>query len=236
MIVGDQFLHAFALLGRWDTDLVEIILLSLRVTGIAVLVATLIGLPIAAALAIIPFPGRRFVIIAFNSLMGLPPVVAGLVVYLILSRSGPLGVLGLLYTPSAMIIAQILVVTPFVIAIARQTIADVWEEYDGQLRSLGAGPWQRIATLLFEARVALLASLLAGFGRGIAEVGGVMIVGGNIDHVTRVMTTAISLETGKGNIALALALGVVLMAVVFIVNLSVALIGEREKRHIIPLA
>ncbi len=233
--MDENFSQALALLMSFDADLIDIIARSLYVTCTAVAISAVIGLPLAAILAIFSFPGRRFCVVVVNSLMGLPPVVAGLVVYLALSRSGPFGVLGILYTPTAMIIAQALVVAPFVTSIARQTITDLFEEYDEHLRSLGAGVWRRIATLLYEGRIALVAALLAGFGRGIAEVGGVMIVGGNIDHVTRVMTTAISLETSKGNIALALALGVVLMGLVFIVNGSVFLIAQREKRHIVQV-
>jgi tungstate transport system permease protein len=204
-----------------DPALTEIILLSLRVSLSAVVIACAVGLPLGAALAVRRFPGRGGVIVAVNTLMGLPPVVAGLLVYLMLSRAGPLGVLELLYTPTAMIIAQSVLVTPIVAALTRQVIADLYDEYREQLRSLGLGPWQVVATLLWDARYSLLTVALAGFGRAIAEVGAVIIVGGNINHVTRVMTTTIALETSRGNLALALALGMVLIVLAFTINWAV---------------
>ena len=185
---------------------------------LAVILASAIGFPLGGALAVYRFPGRGAVTAVLSALMGLPPVVAGLVVYLLLSNAGPLGVLQLLYTPTAMVVAQMLLVIPIVAALTRQHCEDLLEEYDEQLRSLGASSREITATLLWDGRYRLLTAVLAGFGRAIAEVGAVMIVGGNIDHVTRTMTTAIALETSKGNIALALALGTVLLATSFAVN------------------
>lgn len=208
---SEAFSVAFWLLVSLDQELVEIVMLSLTVSLVAVLIAIVIGMPLGAALAIFIFPGRRFVIVGLNSLMGLPPVVVGLVVYILLSRSGPLGVLGLLFTPTAMIIAQVILVMPIIAALTRQVVAELWAEYEEQLRSLGAKPWQALPTLLWDGRYSLVTAVLAGFGRAIAEVGAVMIVGGNIDHVTRVMTTAIALEVSKGDLALALGLGGVLI-------------------------
>ena len=217
---------AFEMLIGFDTELTEIVGLSLRVSLSAVALAALIGLPLGAAVALFRFPGRLAISALLNAFMGLPPVVVGLIVYLMLSRAGPFGVFGLLFTPSAMIIAQCILVTPIVAALAAQTIADLHEEYDEQLRSLAAGRLQILGTLLWDGRFSLLTAILAGFGRAIAEVGAVMIVGGNIDHVTRVMTTAIALETSKGNLALALGLGLVLIALALAVNL--AAIGLRD--------
>ena len=212
---------ALNLIVSGDPALTEIILLSLRVSLSAVLIACSVGLPLGAALAVLHFPGRGAAIVAVNTLMGLPPVVAGLLVYLMLSNAGPLGVLGLLYTPTAMIIAQSILVTPIVAALTRQVVADLYEEYREQLRSLGLGPRQVVGTLLWDARYSLLTVALAAFGRATAEVGAVIIVGGNINHVTRVMTTTIALETAKGNLALALALGMVLIALAFTINWTV---------------
>jgi tungstate transport system permease protein len=209
---------ALGLIVSGDPALTEIVLLSLKVSLSAVAIACGLGLPLGAALAVLRFPGRGGVIVAVNTLMGLPPVVAGLLVYLLLSRSGPLGVLELLYTPTAMIIAQSVLVTPIVAALTRQVVADLYEEYREQLRSLGLGLWATVRTLLWDARYGLLTVALAGFGRAIAEVGAVIIVGGNINHVTRVMTTAIALETSRGNLALALALGMVLIGLAVMVN------------------
>ena len=218
----DAFASAFELLLRFDPDLIAIIWLSLRVSGIAVLIACLIGFPLGAVLAVFRFPGRQTLVVTANALMGLPPVVVGLTLYLLLSASGPLGVLQLLYTPTAMIIAQIILVLPIVTALTRQVILDLNEEYDELLRSMRLSRLMRIETLLWDARYALLTAALAGFGRAIAEVGAVMIVGGNINHVTRTMTTAIAMETSRGELALALALGVILLALTFAVNAVVA--------------
>ncbi len=212
---------ALYLLISGDAALMEIIALSLQVSLSAIALATLIGLPLGSVLAVARFPGRGGVITLVNALMGLPPVVVGLIVYMLLSNAGPFGVLNLLYTPTAMLIAQTILVTPIIAALARQACEDLLEEYDEQLRSLGAGTGQIIATLLWDGRTRLLTAILAGFGRAIAEVGAVMIVGGNINHVTRTMTTAIALETSKGNLALALALGVILLALAFAVNAAV---------------
>jgi tungstate transport system permease protein len=215
---GHAFLLAFQLIIAADPDLAEIVLLSLRVSLTAVLLACLIGLPLGAALAVTHFRGRGAVIAVVNALMGLPPVVVGLMIYLLLSNAGPLGVLGLLYTPTAMIIAQTVLVAPIVAALARQTLEDLNAEYDEQLRSLGVERLRSIPTLLWDGRYSLLTVALAGFGRAIAEVGAVIIVGGNIDHLTRVMTTAIALETSRGDLALALALGIILVALAIAVN------------------
>jgi len=212
--------EAVGLLLSGDEDLLEIVGLTLRVSLSAVALATLVGLPLAGVLALYRFPGRRAVVVVLNALMGLPPVVAGLVVYLALSRSGPLGGLGLLFTPTAMVVAQFVLVTPIVTALARQVLEDLWREYGEQLRSLGASPGRAVFTLLMDGRHALATTVLAGFGRASAEVGAVLIVGGNIAHVTRVMTTAIALETSKGNLALALGLGVILIALALTINLA----------------
>ncbi len=216
-------IQAGALLAGFDADLLEIIGLSLRVSLTAVAIACVIGFPLGAAVALFRFPGRGAVSLLLNTFMGLPPVVVGLLVFLMLSRSGPLGVLGLLFTPTAMIIAQALLVTPIIAALTRQIVADLWREYGEHLRSLDASPGARLGTLIYDARFSLATAVLAGFGRAIAEVGAVMIVGGNIDHATRVMTTAIALETSKGNLAAALALGFVLLTIALVVNLIVEL-------------
>jgi tungstate transport system permease protein len=209
-----------------DPQLLQIIALSFKVTLTAVGIATLLSFAVGGVLAVYRFPGRGAVAALLNALMGLPPVVAGLIVYLLLSNAGPLGVLQLLYTPGAMIIAQVILITPIVAALTRQTCEDLLEEYRDQLRSLGASSAEMVTTLLWDGRYRLITAVLAGFGRAIAEVGAVMIVGGNIDHVTRTMTTAIALETSKGNIALALALGMILLAIALIVN--VALMGIKR--------
>ena len=215
---SDAFGAALGLVLSFDADLAEIVGLSLRVSFLAVAIATAVGLPVGAAIALYRFPGRAALLVAMNALMGLPPVVVGLIVYLTLSRAGPLGVFGLLFTPAAMIFAQMLLVTPIIAALTRQVIEDLWVEYEEQLRSLGAGPGRAVPALLWDGRYSLLTAVLAGFGRASAEVGAVMIVGGNIDHVTRVMTTAIALEVSKGDLALALGLGIVLMALSLGVN------------------
>ena len=201
-----------------DAGLVEIVLLSLRVSLTAVVLASLAGLPLGAAIAVGRFPGRRVVIVALNALMGLPPVVVGLLVYLMLSRAGPLGNFGILFTPAAMVVAQTILIVPIIAALSRQVIEDAWQEYREQLRSLGAGPASSALTLLWDSRFALVTIVLAGFGRAAAEVGAVMIVGGNIEGVTRVMTTAIALETSKGDLPLALGLGVILISLVVALN------------------
>ena len=212
---------AIGLILSGDSDLIEIVALSLRVTLSAVVLSCAIGLPLGAAVGAWRFPGRGAIAVVLNALMGLPPVVVGLVVYLMLSASGPFGPLRLLYTPSAMIIAQTILVTPIVAALTRQAVEDLDHEYGEQFASLGVGPLRRLSALLWDARIGLLTVALAGFGRAVAEVGAVMIVGGNINHVTRVMTTTIALETSKGNLQLALALGVVLLLLALIVNAGV---------------
>ena len=206
------FATALGLITALDADLVEIVGLSLRVSLTAVGLAAGVGLPLGAGVALVRFPGRGAVAALLDALMGLPPVVIGLLVYLMLSRAGPLGVFGLLFTPAAMIIAQCLLITPIIAALTRQVIEDLWAEYAEQLSSLGATRLRAVPTLLWDGRHSLVTVILAGFGRALAEVGAVMIVGGNIDHATRVMTTAIALETSKGNLVLALALGLVLLA------------------------
>jgi tungstate transport system permease protein len=223
------FSAAFRLIATLDPDLAEIVGLSLQVSLTAVGLAALVGLPLGAALALLRFPGRRLLTVAMNALMGMPPVVVGLIVYLLLSRAGPLGVLGLLFTPTAMIVAQFLLVVPIVAALARQVVEDLWGEYEEQLRSLGASPARAIPTLLWDGRFSLVTAVLAGFGRASAEVGAVMIVGGNIDHVTRVMTTAIALETARGDLALALGLGVILLLLSLAINGAAFVIGETAK-------
>ena len=228
--LSQAFNAAARLIVTFDSDLAEIVLLSLRISLTAVGFAALIGLPVGAAVVVLRFPGRRTLVVILNALMGLPPVVVGLVVVLVLSRAGPLGVLGLLFTPTAMIIAQTLLTMPIVAALTRQIVEDLWGEYEEQLRSLGATPSRLIATLLWDGRFSLVTAVLAGFGRASAEVGAVMLVGGNIDHVTRVMTTAIALETSKGNLALALGLGIILLSLSLIVNGAVYLAGDAAKR------
>ncbi|MGI9465353.1 MAG: ABC transporter permease [Aestuariivirgaceae bacterium] len=231
---SNAFWLALKLVFALDPDLMEIVLLSLKVSFSAVIIACLLGMPLGALLAISRLPGRQLLISIVNALMGLPPVVVGLAVYLALSRSGPLGVFGLLYTPTAMIIAQSLLVLPIVAALTRQTIEDLNAEYDEYLRSLDLGLRHRLSTLLWDGRASLATAAIAGLGRAIAEVGAVIIVGGNIDHVTRVMTTAIALETSKGDLALALALGLVLMFIALALNAIVELLrtGAARKLHV----
>lgn len=210
--------RALALIASGDRELLEITARSLRVTLTATAIACAVGLPLGAWLAVRRFRARRAVIAVLNALIGLPPVVVGLVVYLMLSRSGPLGVLGLLFTPAAMIAAQVIIITPLVASIAHQAMRDLWAEYHDLLISINATRWQRIATLLADGRRALLTAALAGFGRAIGEVGAIMIVGGNIDGATRVLTTAIALETGRGDFALAIGLGLVLISLALLVS------------------
>lgn len=233
----NEFSQAFIAAGRlltgFDPELFGIIGLSLQVSLAAVVLASLVGLPLGALVALERFPGRSGVVVALNALMGLPPVVVGLCVYLLLSRAGPLGEHGLLFTPTAMVLAQALLVTPLIAALARQAVADLAIEYGDSLPALGTGRMGLLITLLWEGRVRLLTSVLAGFGRAIAEVGAVIIVGGNIAEHTRVMTTAIALETSKGNLALALGLGIVLVTLSLAVNASAFIIGTlAQRRHI----
>jgi len=219
------------LIASGDATLGEIVLLSLSVSLSAVVLATLLGLPLGAAIAVGRFPGRRAVIVLLNALMGLPPVVVGLVVYLLLSRAGPLGELGLLFTPGAMVIAQTILILPIIAALCRQSVEDAWREYEEQLRSLGAKGVGAALTVLWDIRFSLLTAVLAGLGRASAEVGAVMIVGGNIDGVTRVMTTTIALETSKGDLPLALGLGIVLIAIVLALNAAAYLVKEAAQRR-----
>jgi tungstate transport system permease protein len=209
---------ALQLILSGDPALFAIVRLSLLVSLSALAVSALIGIPLGACIALIRFRGRDGAIVLLNALMGLPPVVVGLAVYLMLSRSGPLGMLGLLFTPAAMVIAQTILVTPIIAALARQTIEDLWTEYRDELTAMKVGPLGRVATLIWDARFSLVVALLAGFGRAAAEVGAIIIVGGNIDGFTRTMTTAIALETSKGDLPLAMGLGAVLIAIVLVIN------------------
>lgn len=211
-------MSAWQLIASGDATLFAIVRLSLIVSLSAVAIAAVIGLPLGAILALTRFPGRAALIVLLNGFMGLPPVVVGLSVYLLLSRSGPLGAWGLLFTPPAMVIAQSILVLPIIAALTRQTIEDLWSEYRDELTAVGVGPWGRVATLLWDGRFSLITALLAGFGRAAAEVGTVMIVGGNIDGFTRTMTTAIALETSKGDLPLAMGLGIILIALILVVN------------------
>ncbi len=228
--LANAFATALTLLLNLDDNLLEIVLLSLQVSVSAVVLAALCGFPLGAGLALFRFPGRTLLVVLINALMGLPPVVVGLTVYLMLSRSGPLGGLGLLFTPPAMIFAQWILVTPIVAAMTRQVIEDLWSEYGEQLRSLGTQPHQAVGTLLWEGRYRLFTAVLAGFGRAIAEVGAVLIVGGNIAHATRVMTTAIALETAKGDLAIALGLGIILILLSLLINALVYLSQDFAQR------
>ena len=230
--IAESLSLAAALILSLNSAMLSIAGLSLRVSGIAVLTASLLALPFGAWLALARFPGRQAVIAVLNGMMGLPPVVVGLLVYLLLSRAGPLGALGILFTPAAMMVAQALLIFPIIAALARQVIEDAWGEYREQLVSLNASRMQCMRALLWDMRFTLTTAVLAGFGRAIAEVGAVMIVGGNIDGVTRVMTTAISLETSKGDLPLALALGALLIAMVVVINLAAQMIKSTAmKRH-----
>lgn len=222
-------LEAGKLIVSLDPDLLEIIFLSLRVTLSAVFIASVIGLPLGAWLAVNRFRHRRTAIAILNALMGLPPVVVGLFVYMLLSRSGPFGTMGLLFTPTAMIIAQVLIVTPLIASISHQTIRDLWADYHDLLISLNATRGQRISALLWDGRRALLTAMLAGFGRAVGEVGAIMIVGGNIEHATRVLTTAIALETGRGDFAFAMGLGMVLIGMAVLVNLAIHTLSGTER-------
>jgi len=224
------FAEAFHLIAAGDSDLLEIVGLSLRVSLTAVVISCLIGFPLGAVIGIGDFRGRQCIIVCVNALMGLPPVMVGLVAYLILSNSGPLGWLDLLYSPTAMIIAQTILVAPILTALSRQIVEDFHAEYAELFRSLSVPHRTAVTTLLMDAKHSLATVALAGFGRAIAEVGAVIIVGGNIDHLTRVMTTAIALETSKGNLALALALGMILIVLSLAVNATVSLLREASGR------
>ena len=227
--IFDGLVAAFWLVATLDPDLLEISLRSLQVSLTALLVACAIGLPLGTFLAIRRFRYRRLTISILNALMGLPPVVVGLIVYILLSRSGPFGVLGLLFTPTAMVIAQVIIITPLIASITHQAMRELWAEYHDLLISLNTSQRQRIKTLIWDGRRNLLTAALAGFGRGIGEVGAIMIVGGNIDNATRVLTTAIALETGKGDFALALALGFVLIALAIGINIAIHSLSRTER-------
>ena len=226
--IWDGIVQAFILIYIFDSDLIEISLRSLQVTLSALAISCIIALPLAAVLTIKRFKFRRFMIALLNALMGLPPVVVGLLVYIVLSRSGPFGVLDLLYTKTAMIIAQTIIITPLITSIAHQSLRELWSEYHDLLISMNTSHTQRIKTLLWDARRALLTASLAGFGRAIGEVGAIMIVGGNIDNATRVLTTAIALETSKGDFALALALGFVLIFITIALNIGTHWLSKTE--------
>ncbi|WP_281859332.1 ABC transporter permease [Litoreibacter halocynthiae] len=220
---------AFWLVIALDPELIDIALRSLQVTLSALVIACVIAIPFGTYLAISRFRRRRLVIAVVNAMMGLPPVVVGLIVYLMLSRSGPFGVLGLLFTPTAMVIAQVIIITPLIASITHQAMRELWAEYHDLLISMHTTKWQRVKTLMWDGRRNLLTAALAGFGRAIGEVGAIMIVGGNIDNVTRVLTTAIALETGKGDFALALALGFVLIALALLVNFAIHWLSRTER-------
>lgn len=228
---GSAITLALQLVLSGDANLIEIILLSLQVSLTAVVIACLIGLPLGALLAISRFPGHGAVLVVVNALMGLPPVVVGLLVYLHLSRAGPLGWLGLLYTPTAMIIAQTILITPIITALSRQVLEEMHNEYAEQFRSLCVPKHTMVGALIWDGRYALLTVALAGFGRAVAEVGAVIVVGGNIDHLTRMMTTAIALETSKGDLALALALGMVLLIIALVINALVMGLRMTAQRY-----
>jgi len=211
-------LSALQLILTGDPALLSIVRLSLGVSLSAVVLAAAIGMPIGALLALTRFPGRAILVVLLNAMMGLPPVVVGLTLYLLLSRAGPLGDLGILFTPTAMVIAQTVLIVPIIAALTRQTVEDLWVEYHDELAAMNVDAIGRMTTLLWDARFSLLTALLAGFGRAAAEVGAVMIVGGNIDGFTRTMTTAVALETSKGNLPLAMGLGAILIVIVLAIN------------------
>ena len=222
-------LEAFRLVVTLDHDLVEISLRSLQVSVIAVFIAALIGLTFGAWLSVTRFRFRRLAIAVLNAMMGLPPVVVGLVVYIVLSRSGPFGVFNILFTPTAMIIAQVIIVTPIIASLAHQALRELWFQYHDLLISIHTSKWQRMKTLLWDGRRALLTASLTGFGRAIGEIGAIMIVGGNIDHLTRVLTTAIALEVGKGDFPLALGLGIILITLAITINIATHILSRTER-------
>jgi len=230
-MLTEAFSEAFALIMSADADLYEILWLSIQVSLTALFLSILLGLPIGSALAITNFPGKGICITILNSLMGLPPVVVGLLVYLALSRSGPFGVLGLLYTPTAMVIAQVVLITPIIAALTYQVMDDLHKEYRDLFFSLGIPLQKAIGAYLWDARYSLITAILAGFGRAISEVGAVIIVGGTIGHLTRVMATAIALETSKGELSIALALGIILLALALIVNGLVTSVRSRARHY-----
>ena len=229
--MSDALGNAWSLVVAGDPKLWEIVVLSLRVSTLATLLAALVGMPIGALVAVTRFRGRAGLVVALNALMGLPPVVVGLVVYMLLSRAGPLGSFGILFTPSAMVFAQTVLIAPIIAALTRQTVEDAWGDYEEQLRSLGAQGLDAALTLIWDTRFSLVTVALAGLGRAMAEVGAVMIVGGNIDGVTRVMTTTIALETSKGDLPLALGLGVILIVMVLTLNAAANLIKDAARKR-----
>ena len=230
-MILESFTHAFYLVLTLDRDFFEILLLSMKVSCLSLLLSCLVGLPIGTYLAIKNFWGRDTVLIIFNAMMGLPPVVVGLIVYLLISRSGPFGWLGVLYTPTAMIIAQMILIIPIIVSLTAQIIEEINEEYKDLFKSLVISSHKALIACLYDARYSILTVILAGFGRAISEVGAVIIVGGNIDHLTRVMTTTIALETSKGNLSLALALGIILLLIALIINLILISLKTRAKRR-----
>ena len=229
--LGEAVGQALRLVAGADSRLLGIVWLSLRVSLAAVAIAGVVGFPLGATIAVSRFPGRHTLVVVLNALMGLPPVVVGLLVYLLLSRAGPLGSLGLLFTPTAMIIAQAILITPIIAALSRQVVEDAWLEYREQLRSLGERRLGAAITLLWDLRFSLVTIVLAGFGRAAGEVGAVIIVGGNIDGVTRVMTTAIALETSKGDLPLALGLGAILLTIVLVLNAAAFVVRDLARRR-----
>ena len=230
-MILESFTHAFDLVLTLDKDFFEILLLSMKVSFLSLLLSCLVGLPLGTYLAIKNFWGRDTVLIMFNAMMGLPPVVVGLIVYLLISRSGPFGWLGVLYTPTAMIIAQMILIIPIIVSLTAQIIEEINEEYKDLFKSLVISSHKALIACLYDARYSILTVILAGFGRAISEVGAVIIVGGNIDHLTRVMTTTIALETSKGNLSLALALGIILLLIALIINLILISLKTRAKRR-----
>ena len=230
-MILESFIRAFGLVFTLDKDFFEILLLSMKVSCLSLLLSCLVGLPIGTYLAIKNFWGRDTLLIIFNAMMGLPPVVVGLIVYLLISRSGPFGWLGILYTPSAMIIAQMILIVPIIISLTAQIIEEINEEYKDLFTSLVVSSHKALIACLYDSRYSILTVILAGFGRAISEVGAVIIVGGNIDHLTRVMTTTIALETSKGNLSLALALGIILLLIALIINLILMSLKTRAKRR-----
>ena len=230
-MILESLTHAFDLVLTLDKDLFEILLLSMNVSCLSLLLSCLVGLPMGTYLAIKNFWGRDTVLIIFNAMMGLPPVVVGLIVYLLISRSGPFGWLGVLYTPTAMIIAQMILIIPIIVSLTAQIVEEINEEYKELFKSLVISSHKALIACLYDARYSILTVILAGFGRAISEVGAVIIVGGNIDHLTRVMTTTIALETSKGNLSLALALGIILLLIALIINLILISLKTRAKRR-----
>ena len=230
-MILESFKHAFDLVLTLDKDFFEILLLSMKVSFLSLVLSCLVGLPIGTYLAIKNFWGRDTVLIIFNAMMGLPPVVVGLIVYLLISRSGPFGWVGVLYTPTAMILAQMILIIPIIVSLTAQIIEEINEEYKDLFKSLVISSHKALIACLYDARYSILTVILAGFGRAISEVGAVIIVGGNIDHLTRVMTTTIALETSKGNLSLALALGIILLLIALIINLILISLKTRAKRR-----